>query len=196
MILVWWERMAETGWYTNTFKSLARQLLCRDRSVQLCAEADTADMFGVTPVQSHKSLLPAKSLLPSSVENPLEFCPRHQDKCLAAAQYYDVRNISKELRDDALRSLGKPRKITGPLDTNSKTRGTKIKKVLVEGKSWAHTATCVQTLHHTYQHMPKEQRLLLAPKDKGDETKCCPFKVINTRNYNNALNYCLNSCCT
>lgn len=177
MILVWRERMAETGWYTNTFKSLARQLLCRDRSVQLCVEADTADMFGVTPVQSHKSLLPAKSLLPSSMANPLEFCPRHQDKCLAAAQYYDVRNISKELRDDALPSLGKPRKITGPLDTDSKTRGTKIKKVLVEGKSWAQTATCVQTLHQhvaSYQHMRKEQRLLLAPKDKGDETKCSP----------------------
>lgn len=92
-------------------------------------------MFGVTPVQSHKSLLPAKSLLPSSMENPVEFCPRHQDKCLAAVQYYDVRNICKELRNDALPSLGKPRKITGPLDTDSKTRGTKIKKVLVEGKS-------------------------------------------------------------
>lgn len=51
--------MIETGWYTDTFKSLARQRqtahlwgrFCQSRpvkdlSVQPCAQADAADMFG------------------------------------------------------------------------------------------------------------------------------------------------------
>lgn len=153
MILVWWEHMAETGWYTNTFKSLARQLLCRDRSVQLCVEADTAGVFGITAVQSQKSLLPAWS-------HPwwriLSFAQGTRTKVLLQHSI-----ISKELKDDAF--LGKPRKNYWATGHRPILRPKPKKKVLVEGKLLTHTATCVQTLYHTYQHMPKKHQLLLTP---------------------------------
>lgn len=43
--------------------------------------------------------------------------------------------------------------------------------------------------------MPEELALLLAPGHVF-KMKNSPFKLINTHNYNNALNNSLNRCCT
>lgn len=106
----------------------------QDWPVHPRAQADTADMFTGrwTAVQSEK-------LLQSARYHPVR-CPWRQDECLAVAQYYDVKNITQELWDDGLHSLGH-----WTLKNQNKR-----KKTLDKGKSWAHSDlrcnTCVQNL--------------------------------------------------
>lgn len=85
----------------------------------------------------------------------------------------------------------------GPLDSDQYFKKTRAKrKTLDEGKSGAQSDLiyniCAQNLRDTDQHVPEELMCFL----KKREVIMSPFKLINTHNYNNALNYCLNSCCT
>lgn len=103
MCLAGWDHMIETGWYTDTFKSLARQRqtahlwgrFCqshpvKDLSVQPCAQADAADMFGGLG----KKKIAAACVVPSSAESPQNVveCNVHDTRTKVLAQYSDVKN--------------------------------------------------------------------------------------------------------
>lgn len=162
MCLAGWDHMVETGWlvcsstqiHSSLWPDRDRQLIVKSRPVRVC-QSDTADMFGrLTAVQSLQ-LARSHPFSGESSECSTVQRPWHRDNCLTVAQYYDVKNITQELWDDALHGLGQPRKMTGPPDTDQYFKKTRAKKNgLVEGKTWAHTdliynIMCVQTLYDT-----------------------------------------------
>lgn len=104
-----WDWVVGVLQYMNTFKSLARHrqtahlwghfarvvLLAFVTSTVRAGSYSRQTMFGRLTVDNHRNYCSLHGPIRSgeSSECRTVQCPRHRDKCLTVAQYYDVKNI-------------------------------------------------------------------------------------------------------